>query len=91
MLSSLHDFIARLEHQSDLQSISVPVATGLEIAAITRRISSYPKGGPALLFQQPDQYPFPVVTNLFGSQRRMRLALGLDSLEDLTVSFDAML
>ncbi|MCE1226441.1 MAG: UbiD family decarboxylase [Geobacteraceae bacterium] len=91
MLSSLHDFIERLEHLHDLQQVSVPVATGLEIAAITRRVSSYPKGGPALLFQQPDQYPFPVATNLFGSQHRMRLALGLDSLEDLTVSFDAML
>ena len=49
--------------------------------------AAIPKGGPALLFQQPDNYPYPVVTNLFGSQHRMRLALGLDSLEDLTTSF----
>jgi 4-hydroxy-3-polyprenylbenzoate decarboxylase len=91
MLSSLHDFIERLEHRHDLQQISVPVATRLEIAAITRKVSSYPKGGPALLFQQPDQYPFPVATNLFGSHHRMRLALGLDSLEELTASFDAIL
>ncbi len=91
MLSSLQDFIERLDHQHELHQVSVAVATRLEIAAITRRISSYPKGGPALLFQQPDQYPFPVVTNLYGSQSRMRLALGLDSLEDLTTSFDALL
>ncbi|MDK9716550.1 MAG: UbiD family decarboxylase [Trichlorobacter sp.] len=91
MLSSLHDFIEHLEHLHDLQKVSAPVATRLEIAAITRRISSYPKGGPALLFQQPDQYPFPVATNLFGSLRRMRLALGLDSLEDLTTTFGAIL
>lgn len=91
MLSSLHDFIDRLQRLNELQQISVPVATHLEIAAITRRVSSYPKGGKALLFQQPDEFPFPVATNLFGSRRRMRLALRLDSLEDLTNSFHSIL
>jgi len=91
MLSSLHDFVARLERLGELQQVESPVATRLEIAAVTRRISRYPKGGPALLFRQPDQFPFPVVTNLFGSRHRMQLALGLDRLEDLTLNFSALL
>lgn len=91
MLSSLHDFTGQLERLNDLQQVTVPVNPHLEIAAITRRISSYSKGGPALLFRQPGQFPFPVVTNLFGSRRRVRLALGLDDLEDLTADFSALL
>jgi 4-hydroxy-3-polyprenylbenzoate decarboxylase len=91
MLSSLHDFVARLERLGELQQVEAMVDTRLEIAAITRRISRYPNGGPALLFRQPNQFPFPVATNLFGSRRRMRLALGLDRLEDLTLHFDTLL
>lgn len=91
MFSSLHDFIERCDHLHDLQQIEVPVSSHLELAAITRRISSYPKGGPALLFRQPDGLPFPAVTNLFGSRKRMRLALGVDRLHDLTAAFASVL
>lgn len=91
MFSSLHDFVTRLAQLGELLEVQVPVSTQLEIAAITRRISRYPKGGPGLLFRQPDPFLFPVVTNLFGSRRRMRLALGQDRLEDLTTSFRSML
>lgn len=91
MLSSLHDFIERLTHLNELQTIETTVANHLEIAAITRRISANPKGGPALLFRQPDQHTIPVATNLFGSRRRVRLALGLERLEDLTADFNSLL
>lgn len=91
MLSSLQDFIKRLGHLNELQSVVATVDTHLEIAAITRRVSNYPKGGPALLFRHPDQHSIPVITNLFGSRRRMRLALGMDRLEDLTADFTALL
>lgn len=84
MLSSLHDFIALLERHNELQQVEVEVSTQLEIAAITRRVSTMPHGGTGLLFRHPDTFPFPVATNLFGSWRRMRLALGLDQLHDLT-------
>lgn len=91
MFSSLHEFMGRLQLLGELRQVDTPVATQLEIAAITRRISRYPKGGPALLFTRPGQHPFPVVTNLFGSRQRMRLALGLDRLEDLTAQVEALL
>lgn len=91
MLSSLHDFVARLERMGELQQVERSVGTRLEIAAITRRISHYPNGGPALLFRQPDHGSLPVVTNLFGSRSRMLAALELDRLADLTANFSALL
>lgn len=91
MLSSLQEFIDRLRHLDELQTVDASVSTQLEIAAITRRVSRQAKGGPALLFRRPEPFPFPVATNLFGSRRRMRLALELDRLEDLTAMFGALL
>jgi len=91
MFSSLHDFMQYLGHINELHTIDLPVSTRLELAAITRRISGYPKASPALFFTSPDGFPFPVAANLFGSRRRMRLALGLDSLHDLTDNLTALL
>lgn len=91
MLSSFHDFIELLDHHAELQRVEAQVSTRLELAAITRRVSSMPHGGAGLLFQHPDDVPFPVATNLFGSRRRMRLALGVDRLNDLTVFCSNML
>lgn len=91
MFASLHDFVDRLSQLGELLEVEAPVSTQLEIAAITRRISRYPKGGPALAFSQPVPFPFPVITNLFGSRRRMRLALGQDRLDDLTAGFSSLL
>ena len=91
MFSSLHDFMQYLGHINDLHTIDVPVSTRLEMAAITRRISGSSKVSPALFFTSPDDFSFPVAANLFGSRRRMRLALGLDSLHDLTDNLAALL
>ena len=91
MLSSLPDFISRLEHQGELQQIDLPVSSRRELPAIVRKISSYPAGGPALLFRRPDNGPFPLAANLFGSLQRMQLALGVDRLADLTGTLAALL
>ncbi len=91
MLSSLHDFIEKLNHADELYHVDAMVNTRLEIAAIVRRISSYQSGGPAVLFLHPGGFPFPVVANLFGSPRRLRMALELNSLTELTDSFAAVL
>ena len=91
MLSSLQDFITHLEHTGNLQQVEAQVSTRLELAAVARRVSGYPKGGAALLFCHPGESLFPVAVNLFGSARRMRIALGLDSLADLTASFSEVL
>lgn len=46
----------------------------LEIAEIHRRVIA--SQGPALLFKNPRNARFPVVTNLFGTRRRVDLAFG---------------
>jgi len=70
----LNQFIELLEREGELKRISVPLSPVLEISEITDRVSK--KGGPALLFGRVEGHRFPVVTNLFGSEKRMRLCLG---------------
>jgi 4-hydroxy-3-polyprenylbenzoate decarboxylase len=40
-------------------------------------------GGPALLFQNPTGHSMPVLGNLFGTQRRVALGMGADSVSEL--------
>jgi 4-hydroxy-3-polyprenylbenzoate decarboxylase len=83
-LQDLREFLDRLERDGDLQRICVEVDPVLEVAAITDRVGKSPGGGPALLFESVRGSRFPVVTNLFGSDRRVSAALGVDDLSDLT-------
>jgi 4-hydroxy-3-polyprenylbenzoate decarboxylase len=85
-LDSLQDFITAIDRAGELVRVREPVQTHLELCAITDRASKLPGGGPALLFEQPllrdgTRSAFPVAINLFGSMRRMSLALGVDSLD----------
>lgn len=91
MLSSTHDFISQLEHLGDLHRIEAKVNINGELAAIARKTSQLAKGGPALLFMRPDESPYPVAANLFGSRQRMRLALGVDRLDYLTDDFQSII
>jgi 4-hydroxy-3-polyprenylbenzoate decarboxylase len=79
----LNEFIALLERERMLARISDPVSPDLEIAAVTDRVSKSPGGGPALLFENPTGYNMPVAINLFGSYKRMCLALGVNTLDEL--------
>lgn len=91
MLSSLGELITKFEHAGQLARISAEASTRLEIPAIARRASAARDGGPALLFEKPSGFPFPVALNVFGSRRRMRLALGVDRLHDLTENLNLLL
>ena len=70
----MNQFIELLEKEGELKKISQSVSPILEITEITDRVSK--KGGPALFFEKVEGHRFPVVTNLFGSDRRMRFCLG---------------
>ncbi|MBD2868098.1 UbiD family decarboxylase [Paenibacillus arenilitoris] len=72
--SNLREFLDRLKRENDLAIIDAPVDPNLEIAEIHRRVID--AGGPALLFTNVKGSPFPVVTNLFGTSRRVDLAFG---------------
>src|SRR5829696_3892886 len=83
MFKDLNAFIATLDRERQLARITDPVDPDLEIAAVTDRVSKSPGGGPALLFENPTGYDIPVAINLFGSMRRMCMALGVETLDDL--------
>lgn len=90
MYRSLNDYIARLEREGELLRIAAPVSPVEEIAEITDRVSKMPGGGKALLFENTGT-GFPVLTNMFGSERRMALALGVGSLGELSDRIDGLL
>ena len=91
MYSSLAKYLERLEREGELVRISAQVSPRLEIAEITDRVSKSPGGGRALLFENVAGSDFPVVTNLFGSERRIAMALGADSLDDISERLDGLL
>ncbi len=87
-LDTLQEFIAAIDRMGELVRIREPVSTRLEIAEIADRCMKSPGGGPALLFERPlldggRPSEFPVAINLFGSMRRMCLALGVDNLDEV--------
>lgn len=79
---NLQSFLELLKKERELIHIKEEVSTELEITEITDRVVK--KGGPALFFERVKGHRIPVVTNLFGSFRRLCLALGVNSLEELT-------
>ena len=80
---NLRDYVARLEAEGELSRIKSRVSPVLEITEITDRASKSPGGGNALLFENVEGSEFPVLTNAFGSNRRISLALGCDNLDEL--------
>ena len=81
--NNLSEFIQALKHEGELKTISHPVSAVLEISKLTDAESKSPGGGKALFFEKVKDSPFPVATNLFGSSRRICLALGVENLEHL--------
>ncbi|MEO0663617.1 MAG: UbiD family decarboxylase domain-containing protein, partial [Planctomycetota bacterium] len=70
----LRAFLDRLRAEGELVEIEAEVDPRLEMAEVHRRAIA--ADGPALLFRRPKGASFPAVTNLFGSERRVRLAFG---------------
>ena len=71
---NLRDFILLLEREGELTRVQLPVNRDLEVAEIHRRVIA--AGGPALYFERVEGADFPLVTNLFGTARRVDLAFG---------------
>ena len=87
--NDLRDWIKQLERNGELKRIAVEVDPILEMAEIADRAAKLgrgtPKaGGPALLFENIKGHPGTrVLMNQFGSERRMKLALETDSLDNI--------
>ncbi len=83
MYHNLQDFIHALDSSGELIRFTETVNPVLEISQLTDAESKKPHGGKALLFTRVKGSEFPVATNLFGSPRRIRMALGVNDLDDL--------
>ena len=79
--SNLTAFLDLLRKDNQLVEVKAEVDACLEIAEVHRRVIA--AGGPALLFTNVKGKNFPVVTNLFGSERRVELAFGRDTLNNM--------
>jgi len=86
--TTLTGFISALEAAGELVRIKEFVSPNLEITEITDRISK--QNGPALLFEN-NGTEFPLLINAMGSEKRMCMALGVDSLEDIGRDIDEIL
>jgi len=74
IIKDLRIYIDILKKENEVIFIDLAVDPYLEIAEIHRRVIE--KGGPALFFRNIKGSRFPVVTNLFGTKRRIELAFG---------------
>ncbi|MBV8067647.1 MAG: menaquinone biosynthesis decarboxylase [Candidatus Eremiobacteraeota bacterium] len=78
---SLAEFLDALRRSGELHVVGASVDPHLEIAEISDRVVK--AGGPALLFTDVKGSSFPVLTNQFGSRRRMAMALDAGDLDDV--------
>src|SRR3954466_13245433 len=94
--NDLREWIAALDRAGELRRIKVEADPILEITEIADRVSKAGRpgqstlktyaepGGPALLFENIKGQPASkVLINQFGSAKRMKLALGVDSLDEV--------
>lgn len=84
MYANLSEFISELRARGELKQIDAEVDPYLEISEIADRCNKELGGGPALLFTHVKGSEFPLLINAIATERRMALALGVDSLADLT-------
>jgi UbiD family decarboxylase len=74
MHRNLRTFLDLLSKEKEIIIVDAEVDPYLEAAEIHRRVIE--RGGPALLFKRVKGSRYPVVTNLFGTRRRIDLAFG---------------
>jgi len=99
----LRDWIKKLDKAGELKRVREEVDPILEMAEIADRVAKMGRGassskgkaaagGPALLFENVKGYPgATVLMNQFGSERRMKLALDVDSLDEIATRIDELL
>src|SRR5438128_8010342 len=84
---SFRSFLDALGKADELKHVAIPVDTNLLIAEWADREMKSPGGGKALLFEQPiidgKKSEFPVAINTMGSRKRIALALGRESVDEI--------
>src|SRR3954469_1377726 len=77
--ADLREWIALLEREGELHRVAAEVDPRLEVTEIVDR--TVKAGGPALLFERVAGSEHPLLVNQFGTERRMCLALGVETLD----------
>src|SRR3982075_3248570 len=92
---SFRQFLETLERAGELKRVTVPVDTDLLISEWADREMKSPGGGKALLFEQPvidgRVSKFPVAINTMGSRKRMAMALGRESVDEIAQEIQLIL
>ncbi len=77
----LRDFVAQLESMGELKRVRAEISPKYEMTEVCDRVLR--AGGPAILFEHPAGHTIPVLGNLFGSVRRVALAMGAQDAQSL--------
>jgi 4-hydroxy-3-polyprenylbenzoate decarboxylase len=85
----LRDWIAQLEREGELVRVTAEVDPHLEVTEIVDR--TVRAGGPALLFERPKGAQHALLVNQFGTEKRMCLAFGVSSLDDVAAKLSEIL
>jgi 4-hydroxy-3-polyprenylbenzoate decarboxylase len=79
--ADLPEFLSALEGAGELHRVRARVDPTLEISEIVTR--TVRANGPALLFSSPTRGTMPLAINLFGTHKRMAMALGVDDVNEI--------
>ena len=95
-LDNISQFLSAIDRAGELVRVAEPVKAKLELCEIADRVMKQPHGGSALYFENVildngERSQYPVAINLFGSMRRMSLALGVDDLDHVAERITEML
>src|SRR5205809_5763561 len=87
-LDNLRAFVEAIAAAGELARVDRAVSVDKQITEVADRCMKSPGGGPALLFEHPTLRSgaparYPVAVNLFGSEKRMSLALGVECLDEI--------
>ena len=85
----LQDFVSAIEARGELRRIQIEVDPILEITEIADRVMK--TGGPALLFEKVKGSVWPLLINAMGTEGRMALALGAESLDAKAAQIEDLL
>ncbi len=90
---SLREFIDILRNNGELAEVDVSVNRELEITEIAIRMvenQAAKSGGPALFFSNVRDYDIPLLINAFASEKKVCLALGVNSIAELQAEIGEM-
>ncbi len=81
IFENIREYIDILESSKNLKRIKAKVSIDLEMGEILRRLVY--NSGPAVLFENVDNFNMKVLGNAFGSMERMKIALQLERFEEI--------